>query len=72
MLTRAMAAEFHADRIVVTALSPGWVKTEMGGPNAPLTPDESAESLYATICGLTLADSSCFLGRDGKSADYAW
>jgi NAD(P)-dependent dehydrogenase (short-subunit alcohol dehydrogenase family) len=72
MLTRAMAAEFHADGIVVTALSPGWVKTEMGGPNAPLTPDESAESLYATICGLTLADSSCFLGRDGKSDGYAW
>ena len=72
MLTRAMAAEFHADGIVVTAISPGWVKTEMGGANAPLTADESAQSLYATICRLTLADSSCFLGRDGASAEYTW
>ena len=72
MLTRAMAAEFHSDGIVVTALSPGWVKTEMGGENAPLTPEQSARSLYKTICGLTLADSGCFLGRDGKSEGYSW
>jgi NAD(P)-dependent dehydrogenase (short-subunit alcohol dehydrogenase family) len=72
MLTRAMAAEFRADGIVVTAISPGWVKTEMGGANAPLTPDESAQSLYATICGLTLENSSSFLGRDGRSAEYEW
>ena len=37
MLTRALAAEFRTKGIVVAAISPGWVKTEMGGPNAPLT-----------------------------------
>jgi NAD(P)-dependent dehydrogenase (short-subunit alcohol dehydrogenase family) len=72
MLTRAMAAEFRPENIVVTAISPGWVKTEMGGPNAPLTPEESARSLLATISRLTLEDSGKFLGRDGPSADYAW
>ncbi len=32
MLTRAMAAEYRPENIVVTAVSPGWVKTEMAGP----------------------------------------
>jgi NAD(P)-dependent dehydrogenase (short-subunit alcohol dehydrogenase family) len=72
MLTRAMAAEFREAGIVVTAISPGWVRTEMGGENAPLTPEQSARSLYATITGLTMEDTSCFLGRDGRSDEYQW
>lgn len=68
MLTRALAAEFRD--MVVTAISPGWVKTEMGGPNAPLTPAQSAQSLFKTITGLRKNHSGQFLGRDGES--YAW
>jgi NAD(P)-dependent dehydrogenase (short-subunit alcohol dehydrogenase family) len=70
MLTRALAAEFREEEIVVTAISPGWVKTRMGGSNAPLTPRESAESLFKTITGLSMEQSSKFLGRNGE--EYAW
>jgi NAD(P)-dependent dehydrogenase (short-subunit alcohol dehydrogenase family) len=70
MLTRALAAEFRPSGIVVAAISPGWVKTEMGGPNAPLTPQESARSLFRTITGLKIEHSGRFLGRDGEG--YAW
>lgn len=72
MLTRAMAAEFRADGIAIAAISPGWVRTEMGGENAPLTPEQSAHSLFGTISGLTMEDTGAFLGRDGRSDDYAW
>lgn len=72
MLTRAMAAEFRPGGITVTALSPGWVQTEMGGPNAPLTAEQSARSLYSTIDRLTPEESGRFLNRDGKGGDYAW
>jgi NAD(P)-dependent dehydrogenase (short-subunit alcohol dehydrogenase family) len=70
MLTRALAAEFRATGIILTAISPGWVKTRMGGPNAPLSPRESARSLCKTISGLTMDQSGKFLGRDGET--YAW
>jgi NAD(P)-dependent dehydrogenase (short-subunit alcohol dehydrogenase family) len=68
MLTRALAAEFRD--LIVTALSPGWVQTEMGGTNAPLTPRDSARSLFRTITGLQTDQSGKFLGRDGEP--YAW
>ena len=70
MLSRALAAEFRKEAIIVTAISPGWVKTRMGGPDAPLTPRESAQALFKTITGLSMAQSGSFLGRDGEP--YAW
>jgi NAD(P)-dependent dehydrogenase (short-subunit alcohol dehydrogenase family) len=70
MLTRALAAEFRKEEIVVTAISPGWVKTRMGGANAPLAPRQSAESLFKTITGLSMEQSGKFLGRNGE--EYAW
>lgn len=68
MLTRGLAAEFRD--LIVTALSPGWVRTDMGGENAPLTPQDSARSLFRTITSLQIAQSGMFLGRDGEA--YAW
>ena len=70
MLTRAMAVELRAEGIVCVALSPGWVRTEMGGPHAPLDPAESAKSLFRTTVSLTMAQSGLFLGRDGEP--YEW
>ena len=70
MLTRALAAEYRSRDIVITAISPGWVKTRMGGPSAPLTPQQSAQSLFKTITALTMEQSGKFLGRDGEP--YAW
>lgn len=70
MVTRAMAAEFP--KVCIIALSPGWVKTDMGGPNAPLTPEQSARAIAKTIDHLTLAESSKFLERSGQVSKAAW
>jgi NAD(P)-dependent dehydrogenase (short-subunit alcohol dehydrogenase family) len=72
MLTRCLAAELAPDPIPVVAISPGWVRTDMGGPEAPLSVEESAASLFHTITSLEEEQSGCFLGRDGRSGDYAW
>lgn len=41
-LTRILAAEFKDGGILVNSMCPGWVKTGMGGPDAPRTPRQGA------------------------------
>ena len=72
MLTRAMAAELRPRGVTVVAVTPGWVKTEIGGPRAPLSVEESAASLAATIDRLTHHDAGQFLDRDGRQGVAAW
>ncbi len=43
-LTATLAAEVKADGILVNSMSPGWVRTQMGGQEAPRSVDEGAET----------------------------
>ena len=49
-LTQLVAAEINGD-IKINAVDPGWVSSDMGGPSAPRTPKQAAESILwlATI-----------------------
>jgi NAD(P)-dependent dehydrogenase (short-subunit alcohol dehydrogenase family) len=42
-LTIQYSAQLHGT-VAVNALDPGWVKTDMGGPRAPGSPEESAQA----------------------------
>jgi NAD(P)-dependent dehydrogenase (short-subunit alcohol dehydrogenase family) len=44
-LTAMMAAELKGSGILVNAACPGWVRTAMGGPNAPLSVEEGADTV---------------------------
>lgn len=60
-----------ADRgIVVIALSPGWVQTDMGGVGASLTPEESISAMLRVIDGLKTSDTGAFFSHSGKP--IAW
>jgi NAD(P)-dependent dehydrogenase (short-subunit alcohol dehydrogenase family) len=72
MLTRAMAAELRPRGVTVVAVTPGWVKTELGGPNAKISAEESARSLAATIDRVSHHDAGQFLDRDGNKAATTW
>ena len=67
-LTRLVAAEINGD-IKINAVDPGWVSTDMGGPSAPRTPRQAAESilLLATI-GPEGPNGGFF--RDGKQIPW--
>jgi NAD(P)-dependent dehydrogenase (short-subunit alcohol dehydrogenase family) len=44
MFTQLLAADLRDRKIMVDALDPGWVRTDMGGSNATLEPEKAAES----------------------------
>lgn len=48
-LMRSYAARHHDDPRTLLLLAPGWVKTDLGGPNARLTIAESIPNLVTTI-----------------------
>jgi NAD(P)-dependent dehydrogenase (short-subunit alcohol dehydrogenase family) len=70
MLAKSLAATLAPRGIVVVALSPGWVKTDMGGAGAPLSPQTSVAGLRKVIAGLKPSDSGRFLSYDGSSIPW--
>jgi NAD(P)-dependent dehydrogenase (short-subunit alcohol dehydrogenase family) len=70
MVTRVLAGNMRGEGITAVMISPGWVKTDMGGPNARLEPAESARGLLSVIDGLTPADSGRFLSYDGSELPW--
>lgn len=44
-LTRILAAELEGQNILVNAITPGWVKSRLGGEQAPLTPAQGADGV---------------------------
>ncbi len=70
MWTVKSAGALAADGITTVMVHPGWVKTDMGGASAALTPEASASAIVDTIGRLGRGDNGRFLTWDG--ADHPW
>jgi len=70
MFTRALAWDPETEGVTVTAIHPGWVRTDMGGPNAHISTAQSTEGLLKVTEGLTPDDNGKFYTWEG--VEYPW
>jgi NAD(P)-dependent dehydrogenase (short-subunit alcohol dehydrogenase family) len=66
MAARVLGVELKPMGITTITTHPGWVQTDMGGANAAITPQASAEGLRSVIANLTLADVGKFFNVTGE------
>jgi len=69
-VVKSAAVDLRSRGITVVALHPGWVLTDMGGPNAEITTAQSVGAMRAVLDGLTPADSGRFIDLDGSTIPW--
>jgi NAD(P)-dependent dehydrogenase (short-subunit alcohol dehydrogenase family) len=70
IVMHGVAKEWARDGIVIGILHPGWVRTDMGGPGAPLDVVQSVTGMRARIADLSPQTSGCFLDYQGREIGW--
>lgn len=61
MAMKGLAIELKSSGILVLSMHPGWVKTDMGGPNALIDTETCCSTMLQTFAALSEADHGEFL-----------
>ena len=69
-VVKSLSVDLAQRGISVIALHPGWVQTEMGGPNALISPEESVAGLKKVLLHINLKRSGHFINYDGKEIPW--
>jgi NAD(P)-dependent dehydrogenase (short-subunit alcohol dehydrogenase family) len=70
MVMKTLSVDLEPRGIIAVCLHPGWVRTAIGGPHAPLSPEESVKGLRTVLSSLTHADNGRFLTYEGKELPW--
>lgn len=62
----SLAIDLRDQGVCVASIHPGYVQTDMGGPNADITPQESAAGIKNVIENMTLERSGSFFKWNGE------
>lgn len=69
-IVKSLALDFAPEGIAAATLHPGWVRTDMGGPNGLIDAPESVSGMLNVIDGLSVANTGQFFSYDGST--IAW
>lgn len=70
MAWTSLALEARPTGVACVLLSPGWVKTRMGGAGAEISPQESVNAMRALIDRLTMEQTGKLLRRNGSELPW--
>lgn len=70
MVVKSLSVDLAPRGIIAAVLHPGWVQTEMGGPHALITAQQSVTGMRRVIEQLTPAQSGKFYAYDGKEIPW--
>ncbi len=70
MVVKSLSIDLHEFGVTVVALDPGWVRTDMGGPDAELAPADSIRGMIHILDRLRIGDSGKFISYNG--AELPW
>ena len=69
-VVKSISVDLAKDDMKVALLHPGWVRTDMGGPNGLIDTSASVCGMTEVIDSLSQSDSGCFFNYDGSKIPW--
>lgn len=70
MANKCLSVDVRSDGVTCVVINPGWVKTDMGGSSAAITPEASVRGMLEVLDGVGLDRTGAFLSWDKKTFQY--
>ena len=67
---QGLATDLRGEGVTVISMHPGWVRTDMGGGSADISPAESAAGILKVASALGITKTGCFINYDGSRIDW--